>query len=167
MQGTKVSGTFFLFLQSLSPSLKILAAPVICLTLLTSDRWDTSRVRCDRYHPCERCQRRNASAECIYAPSIASPTVSLPRPHHPAPVIYRGHSLESEASLARAAHQQSRLTVRASQQHADSAPWDRGEVAEGSIGRIDVDQNETNYVGGEHWAVLADKVSVARARLFL
>lgn len=39
-----------------------------------------------------------------------------------------------------------------------SSPSDTQQSIESSVGRIQVKQNETNYVGGEHWAVIADTV---------
>ncbi|KIV95267.1 hypothetical protein PV10_02940 [Exophiala mesophila] len=105
------------------------------------------KVRCDRYKPCERCHSRNAESTCIYAPLRPTATPNSPQ------------ARSSGVHLS----QRSKALTTTESEHIDQRPqapsstWDN--VAEGSCGRIDVNPDETNYIGGEHWAVLADKLA--------
>ncbi|RAL11488.1 Zn(II)2Cys6 transcription factor, partial [Aspergillus homomorphus CBS 101889] len=88
------------------------------------------RVKCDRKKPCNNCVRRGEHANCIYAA-------------HPPAAGHRRSDLN-------------RLNLPGALAHDNdiTSPSDTA-----SIGCIHVNGNETHYVGGEHWAVIADNQS--------
>ncbi|KAL4901760.1 hypothetical protein BDW74DRAFT_169957 [Aspergillus multicolor] len=93
------------------------------------------KVRCDRNQPCKNCVARGEHAHCSYA------TIPIANSH-------RLNSVRSQLGLSDTLAQEKDTTS------SDNAP----SIAS-SVGRIQVTGNETNYVGGEHWAVLADTQS--------
>ncbi|KAL4993183.1 hypothetical protein BDV10DRAFT_190207 [Aspergillus recurvatus] len=93
------------------------------------------KVRCDRNQPCRNCVYRGEDAHCIYA--ARSPTVSR----------------RSNSDLGH-----DRLTDAYAQENGIAPPSDTAPSVGSSVGRIQVNRDETSYVGAEHWAVIADSL---------
>jgi hypothetical protein len=109
-------------------------------------------VRCDRNKPCENCTRRGEVAGCTYATS----SVTTSRPSQSDNVQDRIGRLENVVgSLV----QELNSPVANRTMMDIPSPLDTTQQPiENSVGRIQVKQNETNYVGSEHWAAIADNV---------
>lgn len=114
-------------------------------------------MRCDRNKPCESCIHRGEVANCNYAAATTTtaPMSSTSLTPESSGIHDRIGRLEKVVgSLVQ------ELTLSVSNRMSDSilSPSNTQQSTESSVGRIQVKQNETNYVGGEHWAVIADTI---------
>lgn len=93
------------------------------------------------------CVQKGRSPDCLYS----SKPSRRPRQHHHH-VQDRVRHLEGVIGSLIERQEQAQLPC-------TSSPAGEIQSSEGSVGRIRTQQGETNYIGGEHWAVIANDVS--------
>ncbi|KAJ5400345.1 hypothetical protein N7465_010834 [Penicillium sp. CMV-2018d] len=91
------------------------------------------------------CVLKGRSSDCAYTPKITK----RPGQHRFRPVQDRASDLDS--AIGSLAERQEMA-----QPPCTSSPDGEFQSTEGSVGRIRTQQGETNYVGAEHWAAIAD-----------
>lgn len=94
------------------------------------------------------CVLKGRSSNCIYTPKATKRA----QQHRFHPVQERVRHLESAIGSLVDRQELTQLPC-------TSSPAGEVQTSEGSVGRIQIQQGETNYVGADHWAVIADDVS--------
>ncbi|KAK0761491.1 hypothetical protein N5P37_006443 [Trichoderma harzianum] len=116
----------------------------------TADKRITSRLKCDRGHPCDNCAKRNQSQSCQYAnPAVRNRTAQARRVTYSGDIAERNQSADSAAIRVGVPDNDGR-------QEDLSARTLLQEI--GTPGTMHGDQMGTRWFDDTHWQAIMDDV---------
>ncbi|TGO19249.1 hypothetical protein BTUL_0005g00980 [Botrytis tulipae] len=132
---------------------------------------DPTRLKCDRNSPCNNCSKRDLSSSCTYIHNSRAKTSHTQRTREkPKDVQDRIQQLEELVVIlmnqAKDTTTPSKPTISPGSRNSTIKPrelsWpDDATISESadSIGRISVEDEVQNYVGGAHWAAILENIA--------